>query len=414
MGAAANITNVPEILKYIWDDEVHDYQYEEAPFYGMVDKDSSWEGLYQIITVKYGGFGGRSGDFGAAKRNKSPAKHKKMQVETRDNFALWSVDNKLITLTRSNRGSLVRALEEATTAAQNKFKRSTSFFLWSNGGGAAAQIATAGISGAIATLQNPDDVRNYDIDDVCEFAADDGYTASAGVFTGTLTVIAIDEDNGKLTFDQNLSTILGLAAGHFIFHEGDYQNVIYGVPAYVTVNTPGVGGVPASIWGMDRTNFGTRLSGHRFTGSQLLIQEELKNALTKAFRRNSHITHLFMAPEVFNDLEMSLEGARRYADEKIGRVGFTGIEFVSQSGRTVKCFADPDIRLSPNGNRVVFGLNMDTWKFHTAEEWPMWLTGDGEKKFMTEENANSREGRLGGYGMLYTRAAGENFYLELS
>jgi hypothetical protein len=31
----------------------------------------------------------------------------------------------------------------------------------------------------------------------------------------------------------------------------------------------------------------------------------------------------------------------------------------------------------------------------------MWLTADGSKKFLTEENANAREGRLGGYGNLY-------------
>jgi hypothetical protein len=42
--------------------------------------------------------------------NKGPPKFKQMQIPTRDNFAVWSVDHKLITLSRNQRGALVRAL----------------------------------------------------------------------------------------------------------------------------------------------------------------------------------------------------------------------------------------------------------------------------------------------------------------
>ena len=413
MGASVNMDSVPEVLKYIWDDEVTDYQYEDEPYYAMVEKDTSWEGLYTIVTVKTAHAGGRSAKFGKAKANKKAASFHKMQIETSDNFALWSVDNKLITLTRSQRGSLVRALTDATSDAQSRFKHSTAWMLWRNGGGSIGKIASAGISGATCTLDNPDDIRNFEEGDTIEFADDDG-VAAGGVYSGTLVVSSIDEDNGILTFDDNLSAITGLAAGDFLFQEGDYNAALYGVPAYVTLDDPGSSGVPTSVWGMSRSTFMTRLAGHRFTGATLQVQEEIKKALTTAFRRRCRVTHLFMAPEVFNDLEMSLEGNRRYADEKIGRVGFTGIEFTSQSGKTVKCFPEPNIPLGLNGGRLVFGLALDTFKLHTAEEWPMWLTSDGEKKFLTEENANAREGRIGGYGQHYTRSPGDNFVLELT
>jgi hypothetical protein len=262
------------------------------------------------------------------------------------------------------------------------------------------------------TLDNRNDVRNYDIGDPIEFAADDG-RAAGGLYDGVLSITEIDEDDGILTFDGTIASVTGLGAGDYLFHEGDYNNVIKGVPAYVCLEEPNTGSEPGSIWGMDRTPFPTRLGGHRFTPSaNLTVIEAVKEALTSASRRSIKTTHLFCSPEIFNEVEMSLEGQRRYADTKVGNVGFTGLKFVSQQGSEVEMYADPDIGLGPSGEELIYGLNRDTWVFHTAEEWPMWLTGDGQR-MRPEENANATEGRLGGYGNQYTRAAGQNFVLLL-
>lgn len=410
---ASNISNVPEMLKSIWDDEVPDYQYEDEVFYGKIEKDTSWDGLYQYVTAKIGNGGGHSAKFDNAKANKGPSTFKRMQLETADNFALWSVDNKLITLTRNQRGALMKALQEATEGAQSKFKRRTVRQLWGTGGGAIAKISS--ISTVYATLTDPNDVRNFDIGDVCAFADDDGYTATAGVKSETRRVVGIDEDDGIIQFDTTLASISGLGANDFIFIDGDYGVVMKGVPFYVTSSEPGVNSIPTTKWGMDCTTWPTRLSGHRFTGDQNQIGEEILNALTKAFRRNCKTSDIFMSPELFNEFAQSLETQRmRTAEEKVGRVGYTGIEVTSQSGKTVKCWGDPSVQKSPNGNPMVYGLNMESWVLHSAEAYPMWLTADGEKKFLTEENANAREGRVGGYAQAYTNALGEQWVLELS
>lgn len=408
--SANNVANVPLILKELWDDEVEDYQYKDKPWYAMVPKDTSWSGIKLHVTVKYANGASTSSKFSVAKNRKRTAKFAAMEVETADLFTLWSIDNKLKSLTRDQKGSLVRIVNDASEDAQKKFKRRTTFQLWRNGGGAAAKVGS--VSGDEITLANPLDVRNFDIGDPLEFSNDDG-RAAAGVLDGVLTITDIDEDAGILGFDANISTITGLGANDFLFHEGDYANVIKGVPAYVCLQEPGTGSEPASIWGMDRTPFPTRLGGHRFTPSaNLQVIEAIKEALTKASRRSISTTHLFCSPEIFNEVEMSLEGQRRYADTKVGNVGFTGLKFVSQQGNEVELYADPDIGLGPSGEELIYGLNKDTWKFHTSEEWPMWLTGSGEK-MIPEENANATEGRLGGYGNQYTRAAGQNFVLLL-
>lgn len=410
--AASTVANVPELLKSIWDDEVTDYQYEDEVFYGKISKDTTWDGLSQIITCKIGNGGGHSTKFDKAKANKGVSTFAKMTIETRDNFALWSVDNKLITLTRNQKGALMKALQEATEGAQHKFKRRTVRALWGNGGGAIGKVGS--ISTVYLTLADRFDIRNFEIGDVCDFANDNGYTATAGTFGFTRVVVGLDEDTGIVQFNETLATITGLGAGDFVFIDGDYASVMNGVPSYITSSAPGVSSIPVAIHGMTRTTWPQRLAGHRFTGDQNQVPEEIMNALTEAFIRNCKTSDIFMRPGLFNEFAQGLESQRqRPAEEKVGRVGYTGIEVTSQSGKTVKCWGDPSIRLLPDGSEPVYGLNMDGWLLHSAEEYPMWLTAD-EKRFMTEENANAKEGRVGGYAETYTDKPGENWVLSLA
>lgn len=412
MGSAASTTNVPEILKGIWQDEVFDFHYEDCALVALMPKDTTWDGEYQMVTVHYGGSPGRSTDFGTAKSNKGPPKYKRMQIYTRDNFAVWSVDHKLITLSRNQKGALVRALAETTEKAHSKIKRSNSWMLWRNGGGAIGKIAS--ISTNTLTLSDINDVRNMDLDDVHVFSNDDG-TGGAGTLVGRRTVTAINEDTGVITYDADLTTIAGLGANDFVFPEGDYNGAFYGVDAYVTQVAPGTGGVPAAIHGMTRTDHPTRLAGHRFTAATANVADEIKTALAKAWRRNCNVSHLFAAPEVIDEVEAEIGVNRRYVDVEVGRVGFKALEFTTQSKKVLKLIPDADIPKSKaNGRRLVYGLNLSRWKFHTALEMPMWLNINNNKDFMTEENANSSEGRIGGYGQPYTDAPGDNFVLELT
>jgi len=412
--ASSNVTNVPLVLKELWKDRIDDYKYEDRPFYAMVEKDTSWSGLKLHITVQYANGTSTASKFSVAKDRRRASKFSAMEVETADLFTIWSVDNKLITLTRDQKGSLVRMLDKATTDAQDKHRRRTAWQLWGNGGGAAGKLSAA--SGTTLTLSNKDNVRDFEIGGPIEFSSDDG-RGGAGVLSETRTVADLDPDLGTIEIDTTIagSALSGVTSGYFVFHEGDYgddDHVIKGVTSYIALEDPGTGSEPTTIWGMDRTVRPDILAGSRMTPSNnLIVVEAIKEALVKAYRRSIDVTHLWCSPEIFNEVEMSLEGQRRYADEKVGKVGFTGLEFTSLSGKVAKLFADPDIPLGPDGEELVFGLTMPKWTFHTAEEWPMWLTSDGKKSFMTEENANAREGRLGGYGNLY--ADGMNQFVLL-
>jgi hypothetical protein len=415
MGTAANIANVPEILKNVWKDDIFDFMYEDQPLMGLLDKDTSWDGLYQIITVMYGGMAGRSANFEDAQGGKSPPKYKQMQILTRDNFALWSVDHKLITLSRNNRGALVRALAESTEKATSKLKRSSCWMFWRNGGGSVGVIGSIPAADTIR-LVDKNDIRNYDLDDVIKLASTDG--TSGAVEAGELTIIGLDEDTGDIQFSAGVVASVAAAAPTFhLFHKGDFGKAFLGVPAYVTLHDPGVSGVPTSLWGMDRSDFKTRLAGSRFTGTAATVIADIKTSLAKAHRRNIETSHLFVSPEIYDAIESDIGTARRYTTEKVGTVGYEALMFTTQGGKAVKVYSDADIPKSADGTlQYVFGLNLDQWKFHTADDYPMWLASvaNGGGKFMVEQNANQTEGRLGGYGQLYTNAPGQNWNLALS
>lgn len=411
MGTAATVANVPETLKDIWEDEIHDFLYEDSTWFGQIPKDTSWEGEHQLITVMYGGMNGRSATFSDAQANKSPPKYKVMQIPTRDNYGLWSIDHKLIVLSRSQKGSLVRALAENTEKAMTRLKHSTCFMLWGNGGGKIGKILT--VSNDTVVLADINDIRNFEVGDIIESSTADG--TSGAVKAQKATVEALDEDTGTITFEEDVDSFgTPWAVADFLFHDGDFGAVFHGVPSYVPSSAPGTGGVPTTIHGMDRTAHLTRLGGHRFTATTANVADEIKAALAKSKRRNCKISDLYAPPEVFDEIEAELQVQKRYVDETVGRVGYKGLEFTLQGGKTIKLWADDDIPKSPNGKRQVYGLKRDAWKFHTALEYPMWLTLDGKREFDTERDANASEGRIGGYGMPYTNEPGNNFVLELT
>lgn len=412
MGTAATTANVPQLLKDIWQDEIFDFQYEDMPFYGQVEKDSTWDGVAQDITVQYGGMPGRSNTIGDAYDNQGPPKYAQMRITTSDNFAIWSVDHKLITLSRNKRGALVKALAENTEKAQTKIKRNMGYSLWRNGGGAIAQIDSSAFGGGVTviTLKDPNDIRNIDLDDVLQHSAADG--TSGAVTATSKAVTVVDEDAGTITVAGDV-TAEWLDDG-FLFHKGDFGKAFYGVAAYCPLSAPGTGGVPVSIWSMSRAAHLTRLGGHRFTATTADLIEETKLALTKAYRRSCDVNKMFTCPEAFNEIESSLQGQRRYVDVKVGRVGFQGLEFTSQSGKVIQLFSDPDVPKSSNGKRLLYGINMDHVKLHTALEFPMWLTIDGKQDFFQHESLNQSQGRVGGYGQFYSDAPGQLFVLEFT
>jgi hypothetical protein len=405
---AANSTNQSAVLKKIWpQDAIQDLFYDEAPLVAMLPKKTDWSGSTLEVVLQYGQINGRSTEFSRAKANKQASKKTKMSISTSDNFALWSVEHKIIVQTRNDKGALVKALEGETKSALKKFKRSVCWQVYGNGGGSIGRVATSTtLSSTTLTLRSAQSFRNIDVGDVLTFASDDGSGSSpAGIRTGSVEVTEVDPESLTVTVTPALNVgVPSIANTDFVFIDGDYANSMYGVEAYVPATAPST-----SIWGMARSTQKRRLGGIRVGGKGMLIQEAVKKALKVAKDETASISHIFMSTDDFFNLEMNLGSTRQYADEKVGSVGFTGIQFVGGGSKPVKIFPDADCPVN-----VIRGFQMDTWTLHSMGEYPDFLNLNGGDKYMQEDASNSWEGRLGGYAQLYTDAPGYNFRLDMT
>lgn len=409
--AGATTTNYAAVLKTIWPQEdLEDLFFENMPLFAQMPKDTTWDGEARVITLRYGVTNGRSAKFGNAKANKKASKLKKMTIFTADNFSLWSVDHKLVKLSRSNKGAIIKALTTESESALMKLRRMVGVAMWGDGGGSIGKIKTGTISTNTLTLTDKRNARNLEEGDVINLGVDNGYTASAGVKNGTLEVSGVNRKTGVITFTTNVAAGIPTAAdGDFLFIDGDYAGWIKGAEYYVPANDPGSSGVPVSIWGMDRSPDVSRLAGIRPTVSGLLIQEAVKTCLKEAFDEEAEITHVFLNPDNFLDLELDLGTHVRYVDTKVGNVGFTGIQFTKHGGKPVEIYPDADCPYN-----LIRGFGMNGWVFASAGEFPDFLNFDGSKSLMLEEASNSGEGRLGGYSQAYTETPRDNFVASMA
>src|SRR6478736_5253767 len=151
--ASANMTNMSQIFKTIWHDELEATFYKEAPLLAMVPKDTTWSGSNYDVVINYGPPSGRSSKFETAYARRNRSRVTKMSLTTFDYFALWSVDHKAMMASRNDAGAVERLLTGELTRSTKKFKRSVCWQRWGNGGGSIGRIHTSTApSGTTITL----------------------------------------------------------------------------------------------------------------------------------------------------------------------------------------------------------------------------------------------------------------------
>ncbi len=410
MATAANTTNLEQILKTLWtQDDINEVFYSDFPLLAMVKKDSDWVGEARVITVPWGQVGNGSSDFGTALAGRRPSRVSKMTITTNDYFVIWSVDHKLIQLSRNDTGAVMRALDRETKSAMKRMKRTLGWLLYGDGGGSIGSIATAGISGATVTLASRRTARNFEPGMTLEVYSNSGarYGSAGTQRIGALVVAdgGVNIADGKVTFTVALaSAVPSAVAGDYLFPTSDYQNVFTGIGTYVVNDTDvNVG----TLWSMDRTVFRNRLAGVRVPAKGLMVEEAVKKALMRLSDAGGECNAIFMNTEDYYDLEMANQ-SKKYGtlDTKVGTVGFTGIKFTGASGKTVDVYPDPECP-----KNIFYGVDLEDMLFASAGTFPDFLTINGNKYEM-EPAANSAQGRIGGYGQFYIETPGNYFVCD--
>src|SRR3990167_3194128 len=263
------LADFPSIYKRRYPEyEIERLTLQGNPLLSLVPKDTDFDGEEYREVLQFTDGAGVSGNYGPARANRRPDRYGHFTLARADIFSDNSLGvHAMLSAQKKGPGALVKLLTRTIDSMTRKASRQTNIHLYGNGGGSFGQIATGGIDPGrtLITLADTFSATNFEIDMVLEFSTDNG-TGGAGVRAiPSVRITNVDPDNGILTVTPALDA--AVTALDFIFNQGNYNNVIMGLAGYVPPSPPGTGGIPGTLFGLDRTQHTDRLGGIRFDGT---------------------------------------------------------------------------------------------------------------------------------------------------
>lgn len=410
------VTSASDALKRLYSpNDVKELIYKKSPFLGMIPKESmEFEGDSFNFAVQYGSQQGVAGNYSSAAANQSGNLYKQFRLTRSKQYGKGTIDGEMMLASASKGGAFIRGLAQEQKGLLSTMGNRMSAHVFRNGGGALAQIATGGISGAVITLAVPAHSRFFQQDQTLELSTTDGTTGATKA--GTVTVLSVDRALGKITCTASVTAgIATAAAGDYIFVRGDHatqygiKNLV-GLAAWIPVTAPTAGD---SFFAVDRSNDPTRLAGQRFTGGGAPIEETLQSALGQWSIEDCNPDTILMHTRDFQNLITSL-GSKVVYDTRSAsdaKIGFKGVRISTPTGDAM-VFGDANC--TPG---IAYGIDLTTWKLlRLGSEYPFLVGSQKGQDGLTVRRDPSSDGWMfeyAGYGQLACDAPGKNGVISL-
>lgn len=373
----------------------------------MIPKSSNFVGKYDVVPILYAGQQGRSASFSTAQTNRTANAYKDFLVTRVQDYAVGGITTEAVLAGKKGQGSVVETLDSEMKTTVKALKRSLSVGIWGNKGGKIGVIDS--ISTTTVTLTTKADIVNFEVGQILAVSNTDGTSGSLRDSGNTVTVTAVNRNDGKVTTSVAWATaISGATAGDSIFVQGDFGAKMTGISAWIPPTEPSA----TTFFGVDRTVDTYRLAGARYsTDSGGRPAEVIYAGLSHIMVQGGRPRTAFINPLDFNNLVFDLGGlsqtkvAREKASGQIS-VFYTGIEIMGPYG-PVSIIPDES---TPKG--YVWVLNLDSMKFKYLEELPYLLDLDGNQ-MRYESDADAVQWRYGFYGNLIVKEPGENLCITL-
>lgn len=399
-----DLTSFQPVLKqHYTNDRVENMVYKDNPLLAMIPKYEQFGGENLKLPIKFGIPQGRSSNFATAQANKTNSQYKAFLLTRARDYSLAAIDNETIDASKGNSNAFLEAATTEIDGAIESATRALAIDLYGNGSGSRGQ-SSAAATGTTIQLASVEDVTNFEVGMYLVFSTDEG---GGLVKSGRVSVTGVDRDLGILTTDT-LTAIdggAGVAADDFAFQEGDYDQKIKGLRAWLPSTAPAVSD---NFFGVNRSSDATRLAGIRFDGSGAPIEEALIDAAARVAREGGRPDYCFMSYSSFSELEKALGAKVQYVDKHINpEIGFRGIKIHGPRGPITVI---PDQNCPENR---AFMLSMSYWKLYSLGKCPKILDSDG-LRMLRESNADAVEVRVGYYAQMGCRAPGFNATIDLS
>lgn len=423
MTAMSNST-IGQILKELYvGQKVEDMTYKDNPFLAMIKKEEKFPGKYFPMPVKYGNSQGASASFSNAYNNQSSALVAEFLITKIADFSLASIDGQLYESASDDVGAFVNGLEFLIDAAWDEAVTRLASAMFRNGAGTIGQIsAVANVSGSTytVTLVNPDDNVQFDVNQV--LLAVQNVDGSGSAPTDVATISALNRSTGVLTVTSSTNIASNWPANYFLASQGDLPTTsnnnfqpsgstgtnnllkLAGLAAWIPA-----GGPPVSdtFFGVNRNVDSVRLAGCPFDGTALSIEEAILKGSNKMFLQGAKPDVGICSAATYNALVTSLGSKLVYIDQKVGAIGFRGVEVNGAAG-VIHVFPD---RSCPDG--LVYLLEMDSWVLRSAGGAPHILSNVDGIEILRIPQSDTYELRIGAYMQMYTTKPGRNGVVQV-
>jgi hypothetical protein len=290
--------------------------------------------------------------------------------------------------------------------------------MFRNGAGTIGQIASiALVSGTTytITLTNPDDAVQFDFGQV--LSAVQFVDGSGTAPTDAATITQVNRNFGVLTVTSATNIVADWPATYFLATQGDLPNAtnnnfqpagstgtnsllrLAGFAAWLPL-----GGPPTSdsFFGVNRNLDTQRLAGVTYDGTAISLEEALLQGTGRIALNGGRVDTGICSYSTYTSLIISLGSKVQYIDEKIGEIGFRGVQ-VNGANTVMSVFPD---RSCPDG--VIYALEMDSWVLRSQNPAPHILKYLDEIEILRVPGVDQAELRVGSYAQFYTNKPGHN------
>lgn len=409
---------VAGILKELYDDQkVQWLTYKDNPTLAMSKKEEKFPGKYFPNPVVYGLTTG-SATFASAYNNQFSPSVAEFLITRVSDFAVASIDGQLLAAAQTDPGAFIDGAELMIDATFQTAVNRLASAMFRNGAGTIGQVASvANVSGTTytITLTNPDDAVQFEI----------GWTLVAVQFvdgsgtapTDTAQITAVNRNTGVLTVTSATNIASDWPATYFLAVQGDLPTTsnnnfqpsgstgtnsllrLAGFAAWLPLAGPPVSD---TFFGVNRNLDTQRLAGVSFDGTALSLEEALLQGTGRVALNGGRVDTGICSYATYTALIISLGSKVQYIDERIGEIGFRGVQ-VNGANTVMSVFPD---RNCPDG--VVYLLEMDSWVLRSQNPAPHILKYMDEIEILRVPGVDAAELRVGTYGNFYTTRPGHN------
>lgn len=376
---ATTITAIQNILKTKYDQKkLNSGTYPDCAFLGRMRKDTNFGGNNARVTMRYGRPQGGSHDITRAFANISTSQDAGFLLTRAKDYHVCEITAEALLAGEGSENTVLNAVKAEMEGCLMNFKRSISLQLYGAGGGARGQISsTATVANKVVRLAEPADIVFFEPEMVVQASQNDGSAAahtlrSAGARE---TIQAVDRDTGDITAVSAAwnTVIAALAAGDYLFRDGDFKLSAKGLRAWLPLTAPTTGD---SFFGVDRSVDATRLAGVRFTAQSGSSKEDTLIDCSVRLGREGGVPDAVYTNNLDRaDIIKNLMGKATFEMTKStdGVVGYKALIVAGDKG-DLKIMADPNC---PRGK--FFMLQEDTWVIKSIKGLPHLIEEDGNR-----------------------------------